>query len=309
LTDAGLIAARFLHYVALALAFGSFAYGGCAGRQTPERTVRALRALALWSSLGVALGSLAVLVATVAGLGGSYGAALDSSLWSAVLQETDFGRVWSVRIVLAAALVAVAALSLRRSSIGLRRAGVVLAGGLLATVALTGHAQLETGAAGLLHRVADGVHLLAAAAWIGVLPPLLLLLARTGPGRTVEDPEAAGGRLQAFHGVGLAAVLLLIATGLVNSWFLVGGVDRLFTTLYGGLLLAKLALFVGMLGLAAGNRLRLVPALARELSTGREPSAVLHRLRVHIRTELTLALLVLLAVAALGAVTPAHTPA
>lgn len=309
MTDAGLIAARFVHYGALSLAFGAFAYGGFARGETLDRIRRRLRRLALWSSLGVLFGSVAVLAATVAGLGGSYAAALDGSLWSAVLKETDFGRVWAVRLVLAAALVLIAAFSVGRSSRRLRWAGLVLAGGLLGAVALTGHAQLGTGTAGLLHRGADAVHLFAAAAWIGVLPPLLLLLSRTGPGRSVEQPEAAARRLQAFHAVGLTAVLLLVATGLVNSVFLVGSVDRLFTTPYGGVLLAKLVLFFGMLGLAAGNRLRLVPALTRELSAGGEPSHLLRRLRTSIGAELILAALVLLAVAVMGAITPAKAGA
>jgi putative copper resistance protein D len=305
LTDAGLIAARFVHYIALVLAFGGFAYG-VFERGASERTVNRLRSLALWSSLGVAFGSVAVLVATIAGLGGSYVTVLDGSLWSAVLRDTDFGRVWVVRLLLSAALVAVAALALRGATTKLRAVGLVLAGGLLATVALTGHAQLETEAPDLVHRAADAVHLIAAAAWVGALPPLLLLLAKTGPSREVAAPETAARRLQDFHAVGLAAVLLLAGTGLVNSWFLVGSVDRLVTTLYGRLLLVKLVLFLGMIGLAADNRLRLVPALADELSKGGEPSNMLRRLRAHIRAELTLAFLVLLTVAALGAIAPAN---
>jgi putative copper resistance protein D len=106
--------------------------------------------------------------------------------------------------------------------------------------------------------------------------------------------------------VGLAAVLLLVATGAINSWFLVGSVDRLITTPYGGLLSAKLALFAGMVGLAAGNRLRHVPALARGLSEGEDPRIVLHRLRGHITAELILGVFVLAAVAAMGAISPAR---
>ena len=308
MTEAGLIAARFVHYAALALAFGGFAYSGF-GRGASETITKRLRRRAFWSSLGVVAGSAAVFVTTVAGLGGSYGAALDRSLWSAVLRDTDFGRVWVVRLLLSAALVAVAALALRDTTAKLRAVGLVLAGGLLATVALTGHAQLETEAPGLIHRTADAVHLLAAAAWVGALPPLLLLLAKTGPSREVAAPETAARRLQGFHAVGLAAVLLLAGTGLVNSWFLVGNVDHLVTTLYGRLLLAKLGLFLGMVGLAAANRLHLAPALARALGASGESGSVLSRLRLVIGAELILAFLVLLVVSVMGAIAPADATA
>lgn len=309
MTEAGLIAARFAHYVALSLAFGAFAYGAFADVGAPDGVARRLRLLALWSSLGVFLAAGLVLFTTVAGLAGGYSATADGALWTAVVAETDFGRVWIARLLLAVALSVVAGLALRRPPASVRPLGMALAGGLLATVALTGHAQIEEGAAGLLHKAADAIHLLAAGAWIGALPPLLLLLRTPAPGQAVERPEAAARQLQAFHAVGLTAVLLLVATGLINSWFLVGGVDRLFDTPYGGVLLVKLALFAAMLALAADNRLRLVPTLARELSQGIDAARVLGRLRENVRGELTLALLVLLAVAILGVIAPAQDAA
>jgi putative copper export protein len=38
----------------------------------------------------------------VAGLGGGIASLSDSTLWSAILQDTDFGRVWVVRLLMAA---------------------------------------------------------------------------------------------------------------------------------------------------------------------------------------------------------------
>jgi len=63
--------------------------------------------------------------------------------------------------------------------------------------------------------------------------------------------------------MGYVAVATLIGTGLVNSWYLVRNVTALLTTQYGQLLLAKLALFAGMLSLAAINRFWLVPSMSR----------------------------------------------
>jgi copper resistance protein D len=305
-TETGLIAGRFVHYMALSLAFGSFAYGAFADSGAPATLGGRLRSLALWSSLGVLSGAAAVLLATVAGMGGGYAATADGSLWSAIIEETDFGRVWIVRLWLASALLVVASAAWRWPSAGLRMLGLVLAGGLLVTVALTGHAQIESGLAGLLHRAADAIHLLAAATWIGALLPLLLLMARSAPGQVVERPEAVARRLQGFHALGLTAVLLLLATGLINSWFLVGNVNGLVTTPYGWVLLVKFSFFAAMVGMAADNRLRLVPQLNRELAAGRDPQSVLQRLRGHVRGELILGIIVLLAVAVLGVMAPAH---
>ena len=300
--EAGLIAARFAHYVALVIAFGAFAYGGAPWGEESEANSRQV---AFFSGLAVVATTFAVLLATVVGLGGSVEAARDPTLWSAVVNESDFGRVWMVRIVLAVTLVGVAALSSRKAGPAARGLGVLLAGALLTTVALTGHAQVESGAEGIIHRAADAVHLIAAAVWIGALLPFLMILSRTSADRQVERPDLAARRLQAFHSVGLVAVLLLTATGLVNSWFLVGNVRRLVDTSYGLVLLTKLVLFGAMVALAAVNRLRLVPAITEALRDGRNGRVALDRLRTHIRAEFLLGVLVLLAVAVLGAIEPA----
>lgn len=304
MTETALIAARFAHYAALVLAFGAFAYAGF-GARSPTVGGRSGR-LGLWASLLLLIAAGSVLAATVAGLGGGMSALSDLTLWSAVVEETDFGRVWSVRLLLAVVLVGVAVGVWRRPARPWSRLGALVAGALVLTVALTGHAQAEEGTPGLVHRVADAAHLLAAAVWLGALPPLLVLLRKT-PAGSVEDPDAAAARLQAFHATGLVAVVALALTGVVNSWFLVGSPERLVTTTYGGVLLAKLALFAGMVALAADNRFRLAPALSRDRAGGLDGESTLDRLRSRIRGELALGMLVLFAVAVLGAIAPAST--
>src|SRR2546423_76619 len=78
-------------------------------------------------------------------------------------------------------------------------------------------------------------------------------------GKTAElaDPLAA------FSRVGVAVVLTVLATGLVNSWFLGGlpGMGGLLTTRYGLALTIKIGLFGAMLILAAQNRYRHTPRL------------------------------------------------
>lgn len=187
-----------------------------------------------------------------------------------------------------------------------KRVGLLLAAGLVVTVALTGHAAAEEGSSGLVHRAADAAHLLAAAVWLGALPPLLFLL-RRGASGLGEDLSTASARVVGFHTIGLGAVAVLIVSGAVNSWFLVASLVALLATTYGRLLLAKLALFAVMIGLAAEDRLRLVPALARDLASGDRGEQSAAALRLRIRAELAVGMLVLLAVAVLGAIEPASS--
>ena len=96
------------------------------------------------------------------------------------------------------------------------------------------------------------LHLLAAAFWIGALAPLRR--AATAPG---------GAALLHRFGtvaVGIVAGLVLAGTGL--AWFLSGALSVLLGTAYGWALLAKVCFVAVLLGLAALNKLQLVPALA-----------------------------------------------
>jgi copper resistance protein D len=106
-----------------------------------------------------------------------------------------------------------------------------------------------------------------------------------------------------FSGMGYVAVAVLVASGLVNGWYLVGSLPGLVGTPYGQLLLVKLCLFAGMLCLAVMNRFWLVPSLRKdgEASQGH----ALARLRRHVVAEETLGLLVILIVSALGTMEPA----
>jgi putative copper resistance protein D len=101
-------------------------------------------------------------------------------------------------------------------------------------------------------------------------------------------------------------VAVLVATGLVNGWFLVGPtrLAGLWTTPYGLLLSVKLALFAGMLALAAANRFRLTPALGAALDGAVGPTEALSALRRSLLVETSLAFAVLGLVAWFGMLAP-----
>jgi copper resistance protein D len=118
---------------------------------------------------------------------------------------------------------------------------------------------------------ADALHLLAAGAWIGGLLALAHILA--------ADQEDVGQVLMRFSGMGYVAVAVLMASGLVNGWYLVGSLAALMGTSYGQLLLVKLCLFAGMLGLALTNRFWLVPSLGRNAEGVLRASLTRHAMR------------------------------
>ena len=105
-------------------------------------------------------------------------------VWTAL--QTDFGTDWLVRFAIAALLAAVlAGTSTKRAW---RPATAVIACALATafagSLAWAGHASATPGAMGAMHIVADALHVVAAAAWIGALVPLAILLCAVYPAPT-----------------------------------------------------------------------------------------------------------------------------
>ncbi|CAN5134646.1 copper homeostasis membrane protein CopD [soil metagenome] len=182
----------------------------------------------------------------------------------------------------------------------------VTAGGIIcASFAWMGHGAASPGELGVLHTSSDVIHTLAAGAWIGALVGFLILLL-TDRDRSVVGRNNLHAALSRFAGIGSGLVAVLIATGLVNSWFLVGlsGLPTLLATPYGQLLTIKLVLFIAMLGLAAANRFTLTPSLGRVLAEGSEVAPAVTSLRRSLLLETALSIGVIAVVALLGTLAP-----
>lgn len=165
-------------------------------------------------------------------------------------------------------------------------------GAVVLSFALTGHA----GGQGLaLPAALVAIHLLGGAFWLGALLPLQA---------ACRHPDrAAVSRLMArFSAVAIMAVPVLIGAGLWLAVILVGGWAELAGTQYGRLLAAKVLLVAAMLGLAALNRWRFSPLLARD-------PAASARLGRSIRAEAVLGLAVLGLTATLTSGPPPAGPA
>jgi putative copper resistance protein D len=302
--EAGLIISRFLHYAAVLILFGAslFPLYAYPSRADPAslRLVRWFHPILLGVALVAFLSGILWLASTTANMAGSLSDAADSdALWS-VMRDTSFGHVWIVRLGLSIVILALAGLRAASGPGGYPDLYMpLLTGLLLVSLAGVGHTQGE-GVAGFIHVGADGAHLLAAGAWLGGLLGLSFILAPSGcVGAAHQSIE---GVLLRFSGMGYIVVGLLVGSGLINSWYLVGSFKGLFAIAYGQLLLLKLSLFAGMLGLAAANRFWLLPSLR---SAGGSSGNVVIRLRRHVLGEQVLGLLIVSIVSGLGTLEPA----
>lgn len=282
--EPGLVAARIAAYATMLPAAGLPLYLLTAGRGIVitgrlRRGVALLALLALAASIWLTLASVAAMAAIpVSGL--------DSDMLGAVLAATPLG---SVLVIRALTLTALAIAACRRAPVALLATLGTIA---LASFAWTGHAGSTEGGLGLIHRLADAAHLLAAATWLGGLA--MLTHALFAPLAREEHVR----RLASFATTGTMIVALMLATGIANTIFIVRWPSN-FATLWTQLLAVKITMFAAMLALAALNRWRLTPAL--EAGDHRSIRA----LRLSLCTETAAALAIVAVVAWLGTLDPA----
>lgn len=239
-----LVLCRFLHFMVVLLMFGACVFRpwllGTSPQPALDRQLSRITTLLAWLALGSGVSWLLLISASMAG---SELAALDLATVQLVLGKTFFGQVWSLHLLLNGLLV----LSLLTPWHHVR---LLLSALLLATLAPVGHGAMLSGLSGQLLILNQMVHLLCVGAWLGGLLLLVLILRQAG----LYPLEKI---LQRFSGVGYLLVAGLLVTGLINIRVLTGQFWP--TPLFSGfalILLIKVLLVAGMLGLALLNRLR-----------------------------------------------------
>lgn len=240
-----LVLCRFLHFIVVLLMFGACVFRPCLlGNQVQpaldRQLLRITRGLA-WLGLGSGVMWLLLITASMAG---SWDAALQPATVQLVLGKTFFGQVWTWHLLLNLLLV----IALIKPWPALRLPLIAL---LLATLAPVGHGAMLSGLSGQLLILNQVVHLLCVGAWLGGLLMLVLILGHAQDHRL--EPI-----LRRFSGVGYGLVGGLLVTGLINVRVLTGQLWP--TPLFNGfalILLIKVLLVLGMLGLALLNRLRI----------------------------------------------------
>jgi putative copper resistance protein D len=254
--DIALLVIRSLHYTAAMLLFGTATFERwIAPAALSDRHFPKLRPLAL-ASAWVLLASAIVWLGLEAGsMGDGWADTVNPPVIWLVLTATEFGHAWIVTLVVAV-LALLASLVLRSGRWTLL---AVLAAIALVLLGFIGHAAAQTGPLGDLARASQAVHLLSAGFWLGSLPSVLLCLSRLRRPAFQAEAEHA---LRRFSGVGHAAVALVLASGVVNSWVILQGQPFDPGAPYVLVLAFKVVLVLTMVGLALINRYVFMPRTA-----------------------------------------------
>ncbi len=194
-----------------------------------------------WAALFFLAGDLLGWVVRVAP-GGSGSGGISAALGSAV-GLTGLGRVLLVGLALAA----------------VRRSGRMAAGLALVAVVLGAFSGHSATISPWITAPANAIHLGAVSIWLGGL--LLLVLVPSGDS---QEPGTVhlGPVVQAVSSAALLAVVLIAASGMIQSAVFVGGLEAFTGSTYGRGVLAKWAGLAVLIGFGAFHRLRVLPGLA-----------------------------------------------
>lgn len=301
-----LVLARWLHFASVFVLFGTPLFwfvldGGQrpAGGGLP-RAFRATSVLLRVAAVVAACSGVAWLAGILANMANGFASVLDPETLRVFFNQTQFGPVVELRLGLLAAGLALAALPWRdRVSLA---AFLCVGALLLIDQAWLGHAAEGAGLHGALMLTVYSIHVLAAAAWVGGLPPLLFALAEQRRSSPLEASDATLDILSRYSAMAMVAVSLIVASGIANAGFRVGfSFDRLLDADYGAVLAAKAGAVGAMLALAFFNRFIAMPRLRAAEWGGVGPIA---RLRASVAVELALGVLVLGIAAVLGVTPP-----
>ncbi len=240
--------------------------------------------------------------------------ALDATLLQETLR-TRFGGVWAVRALLLLLLVAFLGAWAQREDPWARTSAWVavgvLAAALAITPALSGHAAGGPDAA--VGAVVGVLHFSATAVWFG---GVVLLGTCVLPHPDAELLAA----VPRFSSVAFTAMVVIVVSGMVQGWRQLGSLQALGQTAYGRLLVAKVAVFLLLIAVAARSRVLVRRRLTARALVG---TAAPHRhgtdaapahlsdhvgslwlLRRLVLTEVVIAIVVLAITALLGLATP-----
>ncbi len=276
-------------YAVLALFVGVFV---TAGFLLPAGEPKRLRQTLISSALALLLVFLVISALSLLTQGAKLqGGAMPSlEILSRYLSMTQSGKVWLLREGYGVVL-ALITLWMIRSKASLKgiRLLMLAALPLLASRSLTSHA-VAVSEDKMLAVAADAIHLIATGLWGGGLLSLSWVLYRGT--KCLKLPLSwAAEAVRRFSLLAIVSVAVLLVTGLYQSWIQVGTLKTLFSTDYGRVLVVKLALFLGMVGLGALNLLSTKPKLLRATQQHKEFSAAKKALN-RIGAESSLAVLI-----------------
>jgi copper resistance protein D len=289
---------------------------GCGVLNWYTRDAHATKGGAIWRTRAATLILAAAGIGVVANFLGAIGAsaaaaaAAESHAFSfsgpvleAYLTQTGVGRITILQFasaVVTCLLAGVAWVTLKKTPASdlLLLSAAIAAGFGQAVVPFASHpTTLDPRWIGLAAAIA---HRIALSVWLGGLPALILLI---GVGSIGEDTRLfAGAILRHFSRVATVAMVVIIATGGILTWYLVGNFPGMIGTVYGNLLSLKLALLGGVLLIANSLQRQLLPALEMKPS---DSTILSYARRVKVETLLAV-LIVFVASDMAGLSPPAH---
>jgi putative copper export protein len=246
-TDIVVVGLRGLAFIAVMQSAGSALFSACADTRLWESGEK-LRRVTLVAALLAAL-----LVVFQHLLEPSRMTASFSGIWNGSLQlillQSDAGAARAVRIL------GLTAITIGFWRPGPRRSSLLVVGATLtlSSFLLMGHTADHPQR--WLLAILLVLHLLIASFWFGALLAFLFAASR-------EPPAVYGGIVHEFSRAAGLLVPVIALAGLAMAIILLPGLAAL-STPYGGLLVAKIVGFALLMALAAWNKFRLAPALAR----------------------------------------------
>ena len=255
--DAALAVCRFLHDASVMFVWGASAYLAVlvppALALDVGRRLRSTLTAAIAFAVATTIAALPIQVATV---GEGWDDALNSETVGSVLFATSVGTAWLFQMAAAVILLSTWMVS------GLDRSSATAVAAALSAICITliGHAVMQSGGLGALHRLNDAVHILAAGAWLGGLVPLFLILAVKEPEYRSEVDLA----LTRFSTAGQVIVGLVLVSGIANTALVLRKWPIDWSSPYQALLAAKIAAVGVMTGLALINRYIQLPRVHRD---------------------------------------------
>lgn len=241
-------ASKFVIYVASFLAVGTLLFRIALPRAGDE-VADALRPLAIGAAVVAILATLFRVMVQAGRLMDEWSGMIEPEIIEINLEgplgQSTYVRLGGLALILLAALFRPV------------RAPATLFGAIMVagSFAVTGHATRDPQwlLGGLIT-----FHLLAVAYWFGALAPLHRLTRLDGGASHAADIADRFGKQASI------IVPMLILAGAGFAYMLLGGIEPFWTTAYGRMLLAKIAIVAVVLGIAALNKWRFVPALAAD---------------------------------------------
>ena len=260
---------------------------------------RAVFAVFVAAVLGVA-GTLISVAGSAAAAAGTSVFSIDAPLIMKFLTKTGVGRIAMIEIACAIAACIPAAIAwawVKRPSLSgnaLLLSAFTAGLGLIIYPFNSHPVTLEQLVVGVLSSIA---HRLALAVWLGGLPALILLI---GVGPLAEDTRRlAAVVLRRFSHLATAAMVVILVSGVLLTWFLVRNFPALIGTQYGYLLIVKLALLGGVLAIAQGLQRKLLPML--ELKPG---DSIIRSYARRVKFETFLAILIVVVASDMAGLAP-----